>query len=184
VSGVTETLEGAARPGHFEAVATVVTKLLNIAAPDVAYFGQKDAQQALIIERMVRDLAFPVEIRILPTVRESDGLALSSRNVYLTPEERRQAPTLHRALEVARSEIESGERDAQQIERVMRAAIERGAPLARIDYVTVADLETLQPIESPMRSNVAIALAVFFGSTRLIDNVMVRLDSEGSRSFS
>jgi pantoate--beta-alanine ligase len=165
---------GASRPGHFRGVATVVAKLFAMIQPDRAYFGQKDAQQAVIITRLARDLAFSVEIRVLPTVRESDGLALSSRNVYLSPDERKQAVALHRALQSAQAAIEAGERDAQRLEAAMREDVARIAPLARIDYATVADLETLQPVKGAIERDVLIALAVFFGPTRLIDNAIVK----------
>jgi pantoate--beta-alanine ligase len=167
-------MEGASRPGHFRGVATIVTKLFTMVQPDRAYFGQKDAQQAMIVTRMARDLAFPLEVRVVPTVRESDGLAMSSRNVYLTRDEREQAPVLARALELARSVITEGVRDPRRIETAMQELIERSAPLAHVDYVCVADLETLQPAERPLESDALIALAVYFGATRLIDNTIVR----------
>lgn len=173
---VAEAMEGAARPGHFRGVATVVAKLLNIVQPDRAYFGQKDAQQAVVITRMVRDLAFPPTIRILPTVREPDGLALSSRNVYLSEEERSQAVALFRALSEAKRLIEYGERDADRIKALVRDFMVREAPLGRIDYVEVADLETMQPVVESVQRDSVIALAVFFGGTRLIDNEIVRFD--------
>jgi pantoate--beta-alanine ligase len=169
---------GASRPGHFRGVATVVAKLFNIVQPDRAYFGQKDAQQALIIAQMVRDLAFPIEVRIVPTVREEDGLALSSRNVYLSPEERTQATVLARALDLAQSAILTGERDPHCLEERMRQFITEVAPLARIDYVTIADLETLQPLTDHLSSNMLIALAVYFGQARLIDNRIVRFKGD------
>jgi pantoate--beta-alanine ligase len=156
-------------------VATVVAKLFNLVQPDRAYFGQKDAQQAIILTRMARDLAFPIEVRVVETVREPDGLALSSRNVYLSAAERAQVIVLHRALQLAGSMVEAGERDAQVVEAAMRRCIAETAPLARIDYVTVADLQTLQPIQGHLASDALIALAVYFGRTRLIDNVAVRL---------
>lgn len=165
---------GPSRPGHFRGVATVVGKLFHMAQPDRAYFGQKDAQQAMIVDRMVRDLAFPLEIRVIPTVREADGLALSSRNVYLSPEERMQAVALSQALGLARSAIAHGERRARAIEDAMRELITHTAPLGRIDYVTVADLSTLQPVPDEIDGDVLIALAVYFGATRLIDNTIVR----------
>lgn len=167
-------LDGATRPGHFRGVATVVAKLFNLVQPDRAYFGQKDGQQAVIVARMARDLAFPIEIHVVPTVREGDGLALSSRNVYLSPAERAQATIFCRALELAREQIEAGERDPQRLEHSMREFIAGAAPLARVDFVTVADLDTLQPIRERLDRDALIALAVFFGSTRLIDNMIVR----------
>jgi len=166
---------GASRPGHFRGVATVVAKLFHLVSPDRAYFGQKDGQQAAIIQRMTRDLAFPTEIRVLPTVRESDGLALSSRNVYLSPEERAQAPALSAALRWAGERVAHGDRDPRTLEAGMRALILERAPLARIDYVTVAEAESLQPASAPI-GDALIALAAYLGTTRLIDNVMVRFD--------
>lgn len=177
-----EHLDGASRPGHFRAVATVVAKLFNMADPDRAYFGQKDAQQLLIIERMVRDLAFGIQIRAVQTVREEDGLALSSRNVYLNAEDRRRAVVLSSALGLAREEIATGERDARRLEQSMRSLIEREAPDARIDFITAADMETLMPVSGTLERDAVIALAVYFGATRLIDNMMVRF-AEGKPHF-
>jgi pantoate--beta-alanine ligase len=175
-------LDGASRPDHFRAVATVVAKLFNLTGPDRAYFGQKDAQQLLVIKRMVRDLAYGIEIRAVQTVREEDGLALSSRNVYLDAEDRRRAVVLSSALGLAREEIATGERDARTVEQSMRSMIEREAPDARIDFITVADMDTLSPVTRTIERNAVIALAVYFGATRLIDNVMVRF-SEGEPHF-
>jgi pantoate--beta-alanine ligase len=162
---------GVTRPGHFRGVATVVLKLFNIVQPDVAYFGQKDAQQARILMQMVRDLDVPVELRICPIVREPDGLALSSRNVYLDPEQRRNAVVLHASLEAVRTRINAGESDAAALLGILRRMVE-AAPGARIDYPAIVDFESLQPIER-LHGKVLIALAVFFGSTRLIDNVIL-----------
>ncbi|WP_026369446.1 pantoate--beta-alanine ligase [Kallotenue papyrolyticum] len=170
VGDVSEPLEGAHRPGHFRGVATVVCKLFNIVQADRAYFGQKDAQQTVVIRRMVRDLNIPTSIVVVPTVRDADGLALSSRNVYLTPEERAAAPVLYRALTAARERYAAGERDAEALRRVMRAVIAT-EPLARSDYVSVADAETLREIEGPIETGALLSLAVRFGSTRLIDNL-------------
>lgn len=170
-----EHLCGAARPGHFRGVATVVTKLFNMVRPDRAYFGQKDGQQAVIVSRVARDLAFPLEIRVIPTVREPDGLALSSRNVYLTPDERRQAPALFGALQAARRSIEEGERDAQRLERTVREHLGVEAPRARVDYVTVVDLEHIQPVTGEI-GDALVAVAAYFGETRLIDNLIVRFE--------
>lgn len=170
VSDVSEPLEGAHRPGHFRGVATVVCKLFNIVQADRAYFGQKDAQQTVVIRRMVRDLNIPTSIVVVPTVRDADGLALSSRNVYLTPEERAAAPVLYRALTAARERYAAGERDAEALRRLMHAII-AAEPLARIDYVSVADAETLREIEGPITTGALLSLAVRFGSTRLIDNL-------------
>jgi len=172
---------GASRPGHFRGVVTVVSKLFHMVQPDRAYFGQKDGQQALIITRMARDLSFPVDVRIAPTVREPDGLALSSRNVFLSPDERAEAVVLSRSLQLTREAMSVGERDAHHLETMMRAFITETAPSARIDYVTVADLDSLQPIDGDIVGDALVALAVFFGSTRLIDNLMVRRLEDGLR---
>lgn len=170
VGDVSAPLEGAHRPGHFRGVATVVCKLFNILQAERAYFGQKDAQQTVVIRRMVRDLNIPTTIVVVPTVREADGLALSSRNVYLSPEERAAAPVLYRALTAARERYAAGERDAEALRRLMHAII-AAEPLARIDYVSVADVETLREIEGPITTGALLSLAVRFGSTRLIDNL-------------
>jgi pantoate--beta-alanine ligase len=164
-----QTLEGKSRPGHFRGVCTVVAKLFNILSPDVAVFGEKDFQQLAIIRRMVRDLNFNLTIVGVPTVREDDGLACSSRNRYLSPEERDQAPVLHQALSRARERARSGEKSARVISDIARAAIAE-APLARIDYVDLVDAENLQPLEL-VRPNSLLAVGVFFGKTRLIDNI-------------
>jgi pantoate--beta-alanine ligase len=172
VESVTALLEGARRPGHFRGVATVVCKLFNIAQADRAYFGQKDAQQTVVVRRMVRDLHLPIEIVIVPTVREADGLAMSSRNVYLSPDERAAAPVLYRALQRAASTYQAGERDAA----ALRNAIEHilaTEPLAQVDYVSVADPQTLREIDSLINNGALISLAVRFGTTRLIDNVVL-----------
>lgn len=171
VEEVSRPLEGASRPGHFRGVATVVAKLFNILQPDRAYFGQKDAQQTVVIRRMVQDLNIPVEIVICPTVREPDGLAMSSRNTYLNPEERRAAMVLFRALQAAKARYEAGERDAERLREAMREVI-RAEPLARIDYVSVAHPETLQELER-VEGPALLSLAVYIGTTRLIDNLML-----------
>lgn len=168
VAGLTETLCGPHRPGHFEGVATVVAKLFHIVQPDRAYFGQKDAQQLAVIRRMVRDLDMPVEIVGCPTVREPDGLAMSSRNAYLTPAQRRQALCLIEALRHAEQRVRAGQRDARAIEREM-ADIVRSAGPAQVDYIQVVDLDTLQPV-SRIDAPALAALAVRIGATRLIDN--------------
>jgi pantoate--beta-alanine ligase len=168
VGPVVTRLEGAFRPGHFQGVATVVCKLFTITGPDVAYFGEKDAQQLLVIRRMVADLNLPVEIVGLPIVRESDGLAMSSRNVYLSPEERCQALVLSRSLRLAEERYEEGERRAEAIRRAVRRLIQ-SAPGAAIDYVSVADAETLDELRTIDRPAL-VSLAVRFGGTRLIDN--------------
>lgn len=168
VQKVTARLEGAARPGHFRGVATIVAKLFNIVRPDRAYFGQKDAQQVIVIKRMVADLNMGIDIVAVPTVRESDGLTMSSRNVYLSADERRAAAVLFEALTSAQQSARSGEKDAARLRRQMIALIEN-EPLARIDYVSIADAETLEELTSLDRPALA-SLAVRIGGTRLIDN--------------
>ena len=162
---------GASRPGHFRGVTTVVAKLFNIVLPDVAVFGQKDAQQARIIQRMVKDLNFPVEIILGPIVREPDGLAMSSRNRYLSQTERRDALCLFHALEEARKLVARGERSWQPIRAAMAAVI-ADSNSARVDYIECVDDSTLQPVSS-LETPVLLALAVWVGSTRLIDNVVI-----------
>ena len=162
---------GRSRPGHFQGVCTVVAKLFNLVRPTVAVFGRKDYQQLAIIRRMVRDLNFPLRILAAETVREPDGLALSSRNVYLGANERAQAPVLHRALLQAAKRARAGERRASTLRAVMEAELAT-APLARIDYAEVMDAEDLQPVTS-LEKPAVLALAVFFGRTRLIDNLIV-----------
>ena len=168
VEKVTERLEGAARPGHFRGVATVVAKLFNIVQPSRAYFGQKDAQQVMVIKRMVADLNMGIEIVVVPTLRESDGLAMSSRNIYLSPKERQAAMILFKALTLARQLRWGGEKDAEEIRRQMTALIQK-EPLAQIDYVSIADAETLEELNLLDRPAVT-SLAVRIGKTRLIDN--------------
>jgi pantoate--beta-alanine ligase len=165
-SSLSNTLEGKSRPGHFRGVCTVVAKLFNVLSPDAALFGEKDFQQLVIVRRMVRDLNFKTDIIAVPTVREEDGLACSSRNQYLNIEERKQASVLHRALLAAAN---AGNKSAREIVELVSKVIDE-APLARIDYVEVADSETLQSLET-VRPNSLIALAVSFGKTRLIDNI-------------
>ncbi|HTW90758.1 MAG TPA: pantoate--beta-alanine ligase [bacterium] len=167
-----EGLCGKSRPGHFRGVTTVVTKLFNTVLPDVAVFGAKDAQQAFVIRRMTRDLGFQTRIEILPTARESDGLAMSSRNVYLTPVQRAEAPALHRSLVLARHMIEQGEREAAKVKAAMRRLIKRESD-GRIDYVEIVDTDELRQVRT-IDGEVLVALAVFFDKTRLIDNVIVR----------
>ena len=167
--GLTDVLEGRFRPGHFRGVLTVVCKLFHIVPADVAYFGQKDFQQTVLIRRMVRDLNMAVRIRVLPTVREPDGLAVSSRNAYLSQEERGQALCLYRALQKAEDLCRAGCADADEVRRAMAEIIAR-EPLARPDYVEVVDGETLEPVSELCPGAVAV-LAVRIGQTRLIDNV-------------
>lgn len=164
---------GAFRPGHFRGVALVVTKLLSIALPDWAVFGAKDWQQATIIRRLVEDLDLPVRIEVAPTVREPDGLAMSSRNAYLSPDERQAAPILVRALQAAEAAIRAGERDGEALQRLL-ADFVAAEPLARLQYVAVVDPGSLKPIERLGRRAV-LALALFIGSTRLIDNLVVEV---------
>jgi pantoate--beta-alanine ligase len=171
VGDVSAPLEGARRPGHFRGVATVVAKLLNAFGPDRAYFGQKDAQQIAVIRRMVQDLSFPVDVVACPTVREKDGLALSSRNVYLGPDERRAAPVLHRALEAARAAFEAGERAAGRLRAILTETL-TGEPLVSPDYVSVADAATLAELER-VEGAALVSLAARIGKTRLIDNVVL-----------
>jgi len=167
-AALSSTLEGKSRPGHFRGVCTVVAKLFNILQPDAAVFGEKDFQQLAIIRRMVRDLNFKIDIVAVPTVREEDGLACSSRNDYLSAEERKQAPVLRKALLTAK---ESGKKSAKEIVDLVRRMIGQ-ATLARIDYVDLVDAESLQPL-GVVRPNSLLALAVFFGKTRLIDNIFL-----------
>jgi len=173
VEELTGGLCGRSRPGHFRGVTTVVTKLFGICRPDRAYFGQKDGQQAFVIRRMTRDLDLGVEVVVAPIVREADGLALSSRNVYLSEEERRAAPILQRALCEGEVAVGAGERDAEAVRTQVRRRIE-GAPEARVDYVELVSTETLQSVER-IEGEVLLAVAVFFGKTRLIDNVIIKV---------
>lgn len=165
-SSLANTLEGRSRPGHFRGVCTVVAKLFNILSPDAALFGEKDFQQLAIVRRMVRDLDFKIGIVAVPTVREEDGLAYSSRNQYLSVQERKQAPVLYKALRAAAN---AGKKSAADVVAIAREII-REAPLAAIDYVEVVDAENLQPVER-VGLNSVLLLAVFFGKTRLIDNI-------------
>ncbi len=172
VRGVTETLEGAARPGFFRGVATVVCKLLNIVQPERAYFGQKDAQQAVVIRKLVRDLNMPVEIVVGATVREPDGLAMSSRNAYLSPEERQAAPVLFRALTTAQQQYEAGERDAEKLRQMMRNVLD-AEPLAQTEYVSAADPESLRELAHVDERGALLSMAVKVGPARLIDNLVL-----------
>ena len=171
IGGVTDVLEGAVRPGHFAGVATVVAKLFNIVQPTRAYFGQKDAQQSVVIRKLVRDLDLPVEVIVAPTVREPDGLALSSRNSYLTPEQRSAAPAIYRALSEARRRFDAGERDGETLREAMRRTI-AAEPLMQIDYVSVADPLTLRELATVEHQALA-SMAVRLGTTRLIDNLVL-----------
>ncbi|MBX3047180.1 MAG: pantoate--beta-alanine ligase [Anaerolineales bacterium] len=168
---ITQPLEGGMRPGHFRGVATVVAKLFNAVAPHKAYFGQKDAQQVAVIQRMVLDLNFPLEIVVGPTQREADGLALSSRNKYLNEAERAAAPVLHRALQAAQAAYAAGERNGEALRSLMQRTIEH-EPLARVQYVSCAHPLTLQELDT-ITEGALLSLAVYFGKTRLIDNVIL-----------
>jgi pantoate--beta-alanine ligase len=171
VEQVTERLEGSHRPGHFKGVATVVAKLFNIVEPTRAYFGQKDAQQALVIRRMVVDLNVNLEVIVVPTAREGDGLAMSSRNIYLNPQERQAATVLYKALSQAQQLLQKGEKDAELLRQAMTSTITK-EPLAEIDYVSIADAQTFEELSRIDRPVVA-SLAVRIGKTRLIDNILL-----------
>jgi len=172
VVGVTERLEGASRPGHFRGVTTVVAKLFNIVQPTRAYFGQKDAQQLAVIKKMTADLNMNLEIVAVPTVREPDGLAMSSRNTYLNPEERQAATVLYQALTLAQQSWSQGEKDAEKLRQEMLALIKK-QPLANIDYVSIADAETLDELDT-VNPPALVSLAVKIGRTRLIDNLVLK----------
>lgn len=178
VEGLSEPLEGTARPGHFRGVATVVTILLNVVRPDFAFFGQKDAQQTLVVKRLVRDLALETEIVILPTVREESGLALSSRNAYLNAEERDAASIIYRSLKRAESAYLEGERNGSKLINVIRSTLET-APRVRVDYISITDAETLEKLDKLDDRTVLIAVAVYFGKTRLIDNIVLNRKDGG-----
>ena len=168
---ITRRLEGASRPGHFRGVATVCNKLFNIVQPQRAYFGQKDAQQLLVIQKMVAELDMNLQIVPFPTIREPDGLAMSSRNVYLNPEQRQAAVVLYRALTLSQKLFAEGERDANNLRQQMTALINK-EPLAKIDYVSVADTATLEELDRVDNKDV-VSMAVFVGQTRLIDNIVL-----------
>ncbi|MFZ1043205.1 MAG: pantoate--beta-alanine ligase [Anaerolineales bacterium] len=171
VAEMTRPLEGAQRPRHFRGVTTVVTKLFNAAQPTKAYFGQKDAQQAAVIRRMTEDLNFPIEIVVCPIVREPDGLAMSSRNVYLDANQRKAATVLYRSLSAAKAAYEKGERDAEKLRQIMKATL-ASEPLAQMQYVSCADYDTLQELEK-VTGKTLLSMAVFLGKTRLIDNFVL-----------
>lgn len=178
VEGISERLEGRSRPGHFRGVSTVVLKLFEIVQPHFAYFGRKDAQQGRIIGEMVRDLNLDMEIVVCPVIREADGLALSSRNAYLTAEERKAATVLHRTLGAARDELSAGVRDVLQLQTTMRRILE-DEPLARVDYAEIVSADTFEPVVRVAKPSYAV-LAVFIGKTRLIDNLLIEPASPGS----
>lgn len=171
LASVTRPLEGASRPTHFQGVATVVAKLFNIVQPTRAYFGQKDAQQTVVIRQMVRDLNFDIDVVICPIVREADGLAMSSRNAYLNPDQREAATVLYRALQTAKSAFDQGERDGRVLRQLMRDTI-AAEPLARMDYVSVAHPLTLTELDT-IEKEALCSMAVFVGQTRLIDNLLL-----------
>jgi len=175
VGGLADRLEGEFRPGHFRGVATVVTQLLNLVRPDSAVFGEKDAQQLAVVRRLVRDLHLPVEIASHPTVREPDGLAMSSRNAYLSPQQRAAAAAIYRALSSGRQRIEEGERSADNIRRLLREVLEQ-EPLIDLEYAEVVGADTFEPIRK-IRGRIVMPIAVRIGSTRLIDNLSMEIDS-------
>jgi len=171
VEHLANTLCGPSRPGHFKGVTTIVAKLFNIVKPDIAYFGQKDAQQSIIIKKMVHDLNMDIDIKVLPTIREKDGLAMSSRNINLSEKERKDALCLSQVLAKAESAVRSGERDTSKIIKMMEGIIKE-KPTAKIDYIEAVDTKTLNPIDT-IAGETLIALAVFIGNTRLIDNIIL-----------
>ena len=171
MDGLTRRLEGEARPGHFRGVTTIVAKLFNAVGPDEAYFGQKDAQQAAVIRQMVKDLNFPIHIVVCPIVREPDGLAMSSRNVYLSPEERQAATVLFHSLSAAKGAYDASERQAVKLRAIVSEII-AGEPLARLQYVSCADYDTLEELEE-IKGKSLLSMAVYFGKTRLIDNFVM-----------
>ncbi len=182
VEGLSNQLEGVARPGHFRGVATVLTILFNTVRPDFAFFGQKDAQQTMVVKRLVRDLALDTEIVVLPTVREESGLALSSRNAYLDGRERRAASVLYRALMYAREAHDDGERSARRLAEVVRTQVEV-EPRAQLEYVSVADAETMERLDKlPDDRPTLIAIAVRIGRTRLIDNIVIQPARQKTRA--
>ena len=171
VTEITQLLEGARRPGHFRGVTTVVAKLFNGVQPQRAYFGQKDAQQARVIQQMVRDLNYPIEIVVCPIAREPDGLAMSSRNTYLNPAQRKAATVLSRALNAAKAAFQQGERDADRLRQIMEDTI-HAEPLARLQYVSCADPDTLEELHGEVEKAL-LSMAVYVGKTRLIDNMLI-----------
>ncbi|MET0626355.1 MAG: pantoate--beta-alanine ligase [Pyrinomonadaceae bacterium] len=184
VEGLSDGMEGAARPGHFRGVATILTVLFNTIRPDFAFFGQKDAQQTLVVKRLVRDLAFDLEVVVLPTVREQTGLALSSRNAYLTDEQHKAASVLYRALAQAREVYNEGERSSRRLAETVRAQID-AEPLARLEYVGVVDADTMEKFDRiPEDRPVLIALAAQVGRTRLIDNIVIQPARQKARTTS
>lgn len=177
VEKLTDTLCGESRPGHFKGVATVVTKLFNIIRPDVAYFGQKDMQQALMIKKMAFDLNMGIDVKIMPIVREKDGLAMSSRNIYLSEPERKDAVILYQSLKQAENLVRQGEKDAKKIIKIIEDMIKQ-KPGSRIDYIKAVDTKELKDVKV-ISGEIMIALAVFFGQTRLIDNTIITMKGAG-----
>lgn len=175
VTGISEVLEGACRPGHFKGVATVVLKLFNMTQPDVAFFGQKDFQQQLLIRRMVSELDLPVDIRVCPTVRESDGLALSSRNIYLSEDDRKSALALSRALRHAESRLKGGETDLAKVRNEMHEIL-NSTPNLKLEYATIVDPDSIAELDRPQRLQVAV-IAARVGTTRLIDNLPIEIST-------
>ncbi|HEX5810133.1 MAG TPA: pantoate--beta-alanine ligase [Anaerolineales bacterium] len=171
VEEITRPLEGAVRPGHFRGVTTVVAKLFNAVQPHRAYFGQKDAQQAAVIRQMARDLSYPIEIMVCPIVREPDGLAMSSRNVYLDPEQRKAATVLYRSLSAAKDAYENGERSAEKLRQIIKGVLAR-QPRAEVQYVSCADYDTLEELKT-VTGRTLLSMAVLVGKTRLIDNIVL-----------
>ncbi|RMG87823.1 MAG: pantoate--beta-alanine ligase [Chloroflexi bacterium] len=172
VEKVSQGKEVAHRPGHFRGVATIVTKLFNLTQPNVAYFGQKDAQQVAVIKALVRDLNFPLDIVVIPIVREADGLAMSSRNVYLNPDERRAATALSRSLQAAAAAYEAGERDPERLRQAVLDVL-NAEPLAHVDYVSVADAVTLEELSTPSENPILLSLTARVGLPRLLDNCLL-----------
>ncbi len=172
VEGVSEVMEGEFRPGHFRGVATVLTILFNAVRPDFAFFGQKDAQQSVVVKRLAKDLAFETEIMVLPTIREESGLALSSRNAFLSSEDKKAAPVIFQALREAKMAFREGERNASRLAEIVREKI-GSVSRVKIDYVHIVDAETLQPLAKIEDETVLIAVAARFGATRLIDNTIL-----------
>ena len=179
VEGLTENLCGQSRPGHFRGVATVVMKLFEIVKPDIAYFGQKDAQQAFVVKKMVKDLSMDITMKIMPTVREEDGLAMSSRNAYLTKPERKDARSLNKSLKLARGLVDSGETDSKKIIKAMKDLLLK-TPSIKIDYISITDIKHLKDI-TVIRGEILIAVACFVGNTRLIDNIILTKEKMHAR---
>lgn len=181
VTGLSDRLEGGARPGYFRSVTTALSILFNIVQPTFLFQGQRDAQQVVIVKRLIRDLHLPVEVVITPTVREDDGLACASRNRYLSPEERRAAPVLYRSIRIAEELFADGERSASRLLKAMRKEIE-GEPLARIEYLAITDTEKLEEVDDLSNRPGLVSAAAYFGNTRLIDNVILSEDRFKSKT--